>query len=56
MSTSSAGCVKAVKCVGDRDTVVEIDGEVSEYEIKRKARRFDSNLCCEGGLKSECEV
>ena len=56
MSTSSAGCVKAVKCVADRDTVVEIDEKVCEYEIECKARGFDSDLCCEGDSTGECEV
>ena len=53
---SSAGCAKAVKCVADRDTVVEIDEKVSEYEIECKARRLGSDLCREGGSTSVWEV
>ena len=48
--------MKAVECVADGNTVVGIDEKGSEREIKRKARPFDGDLCCEGGLKSECEV
>ena len=56
VSRSSAGCVKAVKCVADECTVVEIGEKELGHEIKYEASCFDRGLCCKEGVKGDRKV
>ena len=48
--------MKAVKCVADECTVVEIGEKVLGHDIKREASCFDRGLCCEEGVKGDRKV
>ena len=48
--------MKAVKCVADERTVVEIDEKVLGHEIKCEASCFDRGLCCREGVKGDRKV
>ena len=48
--------MKAVKCVADKCTAVEIGEKVPEHEIKCEASCFDRGSCCKESVKGDRKV